>query len=337
MKRRSGIAWLAILALAHLAPATLSAAPPQTASTEGPTASPGESPASTEDAAPAHRLRVTLTPETVTIGDRVEALITLETDGPIAGPPRFPVWETHWGDAEILAAETPAQEEDGRWHQRLELAVFETGIATLRAVEVEVPGPAATSTARTAPATIDVESILPAEGGEEVAPLPPEPVRPLPTGSTFWWAASLLALACAVLAFLLWRSVSRVRAALAALSRSPLESFQLALERLRGEVGVERVYTGLSLELRRYIGRSLGFPAAEGTTTQIQRALRERNLPAELVRDTLELLREADQIKFARGSADRERLGRRLDDAERLVQEVEAWLEPDAAESEVAA
>lgn len=69
-------------------------------------------------------------------------------------------------------------------------------------------------------------------------------------------------------------------------------------------------------------------PAAEGTTTQIQRSLRERRLPPELVQQTLSLLREADQVKFARGESDPARLGRRFDDAETLAGGVEAWLEP---------
>jgi hypothetical protein len=56
----------------------------------------------------------------------------------------------------------------------------------------------------------------------------------------------------------------------------------------------------LSLALRTYLGRTLAFPAAESTTSEIQRRLLARQLPAALVRRTVELLRACDLVKFAR-------------------------------------
>lgn len=274
------------------------------------------------------RLTVELTPSSISIGDRVEAVLTLETDASQAAPPRFPVWGEHWGDAEILTVGEPLDEGDGIWRQRLALTVFETGLATLPAVEVQVPttGTAA-SVVGTEPKILQVESVLP-PGEEEIAPLPPEPVRELPAGSRFWWMTAVLGLACAVLGFLLLRVAHRIRQTLAAMALSPIDALGQALIRLRAENDAGRLMTGLSLELRRYIGRAVGFPAAEGTTTQIQRQLRERQVPPELVRDTLALLREADQIKFARGAADSDSASHRLDDTEQLAQRVEEWLRP---------
>jgi hypothetical protein len=277
---------------------------------------------------PPASLEIAVTPAEVRIGDRLQARLTLITAAPLAGPPRFPVWEQRWGAAEILAVEAPREEGNGKWRQDLTLAVFETGEVILPAVEVQLPlADGATWTARTAATSVPVASVLP-QPAEEASALPPEPVRQLPVGRGFWWTGAALALACAALGWFLWRATRQVREAVAALALSPFEALGRALERLRRETDGERLFTGLSLELRRYIGRALGFPAAEGTTTEIQRRLRDRRLPPELAREALDLLREADRVKFARGAADRSHAERRLAEAERLAARVEAWLQP---------
>jgi hypothetical protein len=273
-------------------------------------------------------LSAAVAPSQTKIGDRLRAELTLRATAPLDGPPRFPVWEQHWGDAEILATEEARDEGDGLWRQALTLTVFETGSATLPAVAVEVPlADGTTFTARSAPVVVPVTSVLPAVAEEEKA-LPPEPVRSLPMGRGFWWTGGALLLACTALAWLLWRVSRPLREAVAALRLSPYEALRAALGRLRRESDGERLMTGLSLEVRRYIGRALGFPAAEGTTTEIQRRLRDRGLPPDLVRETLDLLREADRVKFARGAVDRPLAEGRLTDGERLAARVENWLRP---------
>jgi hypothetical protein len=284
-------------------------------------------------------LTVEVSTTTATVGDRLDATLTFTAGAPLAEPPRFPIWEEHWGDAEILEVDEPVDEGNGVWRQHLALTLFETGLATLPAVEVEMPTTGLAATVTSEPTIVDVESVLPS-GEEEIAPQPPEPVRALPAGRSFWWAAAILGSACAILGFLLLRAMHRVHTALAALALSPIEALGQAIRRLRAEPDPERLFTGLSLELRRYLGRAIGFPAAEGTTTEIQRQLRDQQLSPDLIRETLALLREADQIKFARRATDPERAGRRLDDAERLARDVEEWLRPpteDEAEPEVAA
>jgi hypothetical protein len=285
------------------------------------------------DSAVPPRLTVELTPQSISIGDQVEVLLTLEIEASPAAAPRFPTWGQHWGDAEVLAVDEPQDEGNGIWRQRLSITVFETGLATLPAVEVQVPlQDQAPSVASTGPKVLQVESILP-PGEQEIAPQPPEPVRQLSAGLRFWWAAAVLGLACAVLGLLLLRAAQRIRQSLAAMALNPLEALSQALVRLRTEDDARRLLTGLSLELRRYLGRAVGFPAAEGTTTEIQRRLREREVPPELVRDTLALLREVDQIKFARGVADTRQANSRIDDTEQLAKRVEEWLQPELDEA----
>jgi len=278
------------------------------------------------DAPPAAAtLTVELAPREITVGDRVEAVLTLR--GAAATLPAFPVWEEHWGDAEILAAAPPVDEGGGVWRQRLALTVFVTGLATLPAVDVSLPAAAATATSE--PQVITVRSVLPADDAE-AAPQAPEPVRALPAGGLFWWSAGLLGLGCAALAAFVLRRARAVQGAVAALALGPFEALEAALARLRRENEVERLVTGMSLELRRYLGRAIGFRAAEATTTEVQRGLRDKSLPADLVRDTLGLLREADRVKFARGRADRDWAGRRLEDVAALARRVEEWLEPES-------
>jgi hypothetical protein len=278
------------------------------------------------------KLSVEIAPLTIAVGDRVEAVLTLRAGAGLSGPPSFPVWEEHWGDAEILATELPMDEGGGVWRQRLSLTVFATGLATLPAVEVRVPRAEETLAATSPAQVIEVRSVLPEDEAEAV-PRPPDAVRALPVGGGFWWVVAILGLGCLVLAYFVWRKASEIGRTLASLALSPFEALGKALERLRRETDAERLVTGLSLELRRYLGRAVGFRAAEGTTTEVQRGLREGSLPPELVRETMSLLREADRIKFGRGAADRDWAGRRLEDAAALSERVEDWLRP-AAEPE---
>jgi hypothetical protein len=90
------------------------------------------------------------------------------------------------------------------------------------------------------------------------------------------------------------------------------------------------VHTGLSQALRRYLGRTFGFPAPESTTSEIQRRLVARGWPSAQVRAMVELLRACDLVKFARAyagsaSASDGAAGRaRLAAARRLAEECEA-------------
>jgi len=281
-------------------------------------------------------LTTALEPGEASIGDRVTATLTLVSLVELTAPPRFPVWQEHWGDAEILSAAEPVDLGRGVWTQQLTVAIFETGLATLPAPTIELATNDGTITVTGDPTILDILSVLP-EGEEEVSPQPPAPVRTMPAGTRFLWVVAVLVLGCLVLGFFLLRTARRVQQALAAMALSPIDALGEAIAKLRRERDAERLFTGLSLELRRYLGRAVGFPAVEGTTTEIRRRLRDRDVPADLVRGTLELLSEADQIKFARGAVDPARATRRLEDAGTLAQEVEVWLRPAIEETEAEA
>ncbi|HUP42383.1 MAG TPA: hypothetical protein VM599_04165 [Thermoanaerobaculia bacterium] len=292
-------------------------------------------------AAAAATLEVTLAPETITVGDRVEALLVLTAgEEELAGEARFPVWGERWGAAEILevgpiestAPSAASRSAAGRrvaLRQRLVLTAFRTGELELPPQRVALPGPDGTAELWTpAGLVLRVDSVLPA-GAETAAlePRAPAPPRPLPLGRAFWLtlgAGSLLAAAAVALA-------ARRRAASA---KAPEGRLGPAVELARALGSAERAgapeeaHVLLSLALRRYLGRAFGFPAAESTTAEIRRELRGRRAPAPVAARTDELLRACDRVKFAREPVERSTLEARIAAAREIAERLEAHLAP---------
>lgn len=273
-------------------------------------------------------LTVTLTPAEVTVGDRFEASLSLRLPESSANAePRFPIWQDTWGDAEVLDAPPPERTPDG-WRQILTLAIFHPGEVELPAARVQVPGPEGTIEVRSQPVTATVRSVLP-EGQEEVDPAPEEPPRGLPWGEPFWWTAGVLAMLCLLAGGALARRAASAAAEVASRASLPaLDELRRRLDELRSEELPERLWVGLSLALRRFLGRELSFNAVESTTSEIRRLLRYRDLRAELTARVVELLQEADLVKFARQPTAPEQALRRLEATASLAGEIDAVLRP---------
>ncbi len=282
---------------------------------------------------------VTLAPTAPTVGDPVQATITLRVPAAnLAADPRFPVWGKTWGEVEIAGRTAPAKisEQGGTavWEQRLTLAAFRPGSVPLPPVAIAVPLKAGTVQAQTPPGlALAVRSVIPANEKEPTA-RPPAPPRPLPLGSKFWWTLAALAAGCLAAAALLWR---RRRLAQGGPGRvpalPPLAELAAELDRLRAEPSMLALHTGLSLALRRYLGRRLPFPAVESTTSDVQRQLLSRRMPGPLVRQTVELLRICDLVKFARQEVGETQGRERAEAARRLGGEWESHLAPAASEA----
>lgn len=280
------------------------------------------------------KVEISLTPQgELTVGDQIEAVVTLRVDpSTLAGAPRFPVWSAFWGDAEVLQKHEPVQvEEEGTavWRQRLTVAAFRTGRIELPPVEVAVPLRDRTVKVRTPATALTVRSVLPA-GEESPALKPPAAPRQLPIGAPFWWTLAASSLVLALLAWMLWRR-RRAEGAEEEPARPllpPFDELLGELDRLAAEPSVLRLHTRLSLALRAYLGRSLGFAAAESTTSEIHRSLLARRMPGPLVRQLVELLRACDLVKFARQEAGEERARERLAVARQLGRETETWARP---------
>ncbi|MEA2694912.1 MAG: hypothetical protein QOJ16_4299 [Acidobacteriota bacterium] len=290
-------------------------------------------------ATPALHLDVSLAQGRATVGDRIEVLLTLRLPAAqLAGEPRFPAWGKGWGDTEVVEKGPAARisESDGTavYRQRIVVTPWQPGRVPLPRVAAVVPFKSATVQAESpGNLALTVASVLPPkkEGEKDPPPKPAAPPRPLPLGAPFGWSALALAAACLGAGYLLWRRGRKAAPVAAVPALAPLAELLAGLDRLAGEPSV-RLHTRLSLALRTYLGRTLAFPAAESTTSEIHRRLLARQLPAPLVRRTFELLRACDLVKFARQevgeTVSRERLGA----AREIGGEVESYLAPKAEE-----
>ncbi|HEY0513658.1 MAG TPA: hypothetical protein VGH73_17245 [Thermoanaerobaculia bacterium] len=282
---------------------------------------------------------VALAPNGPTVGDHVQATITLRVrTADLAADPRFPAWGKSWGEAEIFGKSEPVKvaERDGTavWEQRLEIAGFRPGAVPLPPMAVAVPLKTGTVQASTpAGLALAVRSVLP-KGEKDPQAKPPAPPRPLPVGSRFWWTLAALAAGCLAAAGLLWFQSRRRRPGEAAApALPPLAELAAELDRLRNEPSMIALHTRLSFALRRYLGRRLPFPAVESTTSDVQRQLVSRRMPAPLARQTVELLRACDLVKFARQEVGETQSRERAEAARRIAGEWEAHLAPPPAET----
>jgi hypothetical protein len=170
-------------------------------------------------------------------------------------------------------------------------------------------------------------------GEEQLEPKPPVPPRALPLGDRFWWTAGLLAvLTAGLLALILTRRREQSTTAVELID--PWQQLEQALARLATAADPETVFTGLSLELRRYLGHCLAFPAAESTTTELRRRLLRSGLPAGVCGDVVRLLVEADTVKFARKVPSPGRVSECLEQTRGAATEVRSFLQREAAAEE---
>lgn len=273
------------------------------------------------------------------VGDLAAVTLVVDVgDAVLDAPPRFPPWGDSWGAAEVVEAGEPEKAvEDGRviYRQRVVLQAFRPGELALPPAEVAVPLAGGTRTIATRPdLALQVASLLPAppeEAGADAAIPPPQPAappQPLPLGAAFWWTA---AIGTALLLALLIPMLLRRRQAAAERRRprlEPLPELTAGLAAARAADSAEEGHARVSLALRRYLGRRLSFPAAESTTSEVQRQLVARHLPHALPRRAVELLRACDLVKFARRPAARSEVERWAGEAEAVAREVEAHLVP---------
>jgi hypothetical protein len=244
------------------------------------------------------------------------------------------VWQAEWGDAEVLDVHAPARAGES-WRQQVVLAFFAPGERVLPVVSVEIAGAEETRTlALSAPVRITVRSVLP-EGGDR-EPDPPAPPRPMPLGGGFLWLAGSLALCCLAAALTLGRrrpdDASRAGERLIA----PLEELTSRLAAIDPGADPVRAWEQATLGLRLFLGRSLGFPALESTTLQIQRFLAPR-LTVDLAARAVRLLRAADQIKFARRPTSAAAADEALAEIAAVARQIEERSRPDPAAGEAAA
>lgn len=283
-------------------------------------------------AAPA-ALEVDLAPRTATVGDPVIVTLGLRLEAAERDRPAiFPDWGESWGEATVLAT-SPVVRRDGGDHvllvQKLRLAAYRPGRIALPPREIHLGGTSPATLSTPADLALEIRSVLPGDG-KEAAPEPPDPPRALPVADAFAWTAAALAVLALAGAVLLGRRPAAPAAARRASAPSPLAELERALGALDALEPTE-AERALSLALRRYLGRSLGIPAAESTTSELARRLDQRGLERDLVRRLVRLLRDADGVKFALRPADAEIVARGREEARTLAQACELHLHPPTA------
>lgn len=249
------------------------------------------------------RLEVELPTSELRIGDRFTVVLRVTVDDADAldGPPRFPVWSSTWGEAELVQrSEVRATSRLGRgttFTQSVELVVFRTGLVFLPPPRVELPF--ADGTLSIEPETdlsLEIVSLL--ETTAVAEPRPALPPRSLPTPAGFWLSLGLLAAACAGLGALLARRRRRAREA--ARPVPPRLLLERDLARVATSSDPRHALAALSFAIRRFLAAALGLPALESTTTEIGAALDRTPRLGSLKAELVPLLTASDWVKFAR-------------------------------------
>lgn len=284
-------------------------------------------------------LDVTVTPQQLTVGDRAELTLSLRLPEQLpTGAVSWPEWQSALGEVEILEI-GPVESvtlSDGRrlLTQTLDVTFFEVGEAVIPPIGVELALAGGPTVISSDEVSLNVVSVLPADEAEPQAK-PPAPPQPLTLGERFWWASGALLATCIVAMALLLQQSSRVDAASSTTPRlSPREELQRALMSLRAESDAESLHAGVSMTTRRYLGRVLQFAAPESTTSEIQRALRQRQIEADLVARTGRLLGACDMVKFARQDVSLESGRQHITEIESLADGVDVWLRPAEADDQ---
>jgi hypothetical protein len=289
----------------------------------------------------AARLEVRVMPRQIEVGDHCQAVLELSVpEGLAVGPPIFPRWDRTWGEIEILevgsAERLPSDGGFARFRQTLTLTAFDTGDVTLPPISVELPTAAeVVEVGSDGPIRLSVSSVLP-EGEETPAPKPPAPPLPLPVGRTFWWTFAAALGLCLAAAAILVRA-RRLEMAAGDRAVDPLTALRDALAQLERTEDLHAVIVGLSLELRRFLGRTCGFPAAESTTSEIRRRLQEIALPTVIASRVDSLLKRCDAIKFARAAVEPETCSAAFVETTAVARAIAGHLAPDPESAEAPA
>jgi hypothetical protein len=274
--------------------------------------------------------RVTLTPDSITVGDPIAVVI--EGAGPPGTTLLLPQLADSVGPFTVLDAGPPvAGLRDGKVtvQRTAKVTRFRTGTASfpeLHLLWVRAPGD--TAVAFSTPVPVRVKSLL--TGPADVSKLHDlKPVVPLMRPR--WWLWGLIAVGAAALIFAAWRYrrlLRRRRIAVEPPPPPPLPpevAFELGLESLRQqrlpELGRVKDYYGeLSLLFRRYIEDRLGFPAVEETRGEIVRSIEGRtDLRAEEAAGLGAWLAEDELVKFAK-------MGRLLGEVAAHTDRARAWV-----------
>ena len=275
-------------------------------------------------------LELSLPTGPVTVGDRVplrvqarggeqwlwgELSVAVTADGP---------WAVVDGPHEVAGADPPA------W--QLTLAPMKTGTLPLPELRASVRPPDGAPRAVTASeaGSLEVASVLPAEGEAEPAPLrDPVGARGLP-----WeWLVPMLLVLVPALALQYWWLRRRRRAAAeeAEAAVPPLQQLEELARALEAELAggpAEAICDRLAAGVRRYLERRTGEPAQEMTSFELRVLARRQGWPESVQRGLHRVTQLVDSVRFGRRRAGEGELGQAIGTAVEAARGLEQHLAP---------
>lgn len=275
-------------------------------------------------------LELSLPAGPVTVGDRVpvrvqarggeqwlwgELSVAVTADGP---------WAVVDGPHEVAGADPPA------W--QLTLAPMKTGSLPLPELRASIRPPDGAPRAVTAAeaGSLEVASVLPAEGEAEPAPLrDPVGARGLP-----WeWLVPMLLVLIPALALQYWWLRRRRRAAdeEAAAAMPPLQQLEELARSLEADLAggpAEAICDRLAAGVRRYLERRTGEPAQEMTSFELRGLARRQGWPEAVQRGLHRVMQLVDSVRFGRRRAAEGELRQAIGAAVETARELEQHLDP---------
>lgn len=251
---------------------------------------------------------VRVTPDTATVGDRLE--LTIEVDHDDAFTVEGPGFGDSFGKLELIAIADPRTESRGgvsRTTFGYTLAAFVTGMVELPPLPVRWRGAAGEGAISTPAQTITIESVL-TPGDDELRPLKPQLdiADPAPSPIVPIVYVALFAALTALGYVLVSRAIGARPAGAAVapeIALTPAEAARAALDALAAADATGRdlawYYASIAATVRRYLSGRYGFPAYAMTRTELQRHMTREELGRWLARLTANLLEQCDAVQFA--------------------------------------
>lgn len=275
------------------------------------------------------QLGVSLTPDTVTVGDPFTVRVRVRA--PRGATMVFPPGPDSGGAVEGLdpvrlerAADTAAAEETAIYR----LVAWDVGDQPLPFADITVRAGARTRGVSFAGTRVYVRSVLPADSAKRV----PKPPRELLAQTPPWWRSWMVAVVLAILALLLllwwlWRRRGRGGAAAPAVDPLALAEREFARVEALGllEAGERGRFVALMVEvLRDYFAARVTGAHPSLTSTELMELLRRHeHVPAERLAT---VLGESDLIKFARRGVAADRARELAREARTIVRETDAGI-----------
>ena len=269
------------------------------------------------------------------IGEAIDLVVMVEH--PAGYRLIAPQLEQAWGDFEVRQQSAPevTATGDGRESSQLTITVMAWALGEFSTppLPLTVSNPQGELVEVTAaPVSINVESVL-TEDDLALRDIKPQATLPLP----LWWPWLAAMGVLALTGVLLWWRREGETAVPFSYNRLPYQIALAKLDEIAASGLAERGdfkghYTQTTDVLRRYLDGVLGLMTVEQTTAEIRRAIQSLSWPSETKKLLVNLLNEADLVKFAKMKPAIADAQRTTSEARRLVLAIKEISHPDGRE-----